>query len=191
MSKDDKEIEIQVPPEEEMPDDHRAFISPADEPLHANVEGQGIREAQLGFFDRVQVESRLGRKILHLKMNMQQARRFAGLFEDFVHQKCKMLDEKYGDLWAIYTVKVQEWPPGFMGHDFHPETTDRDPIRERVVATSWTEGKAHDAVASVRHGDHPDFDPMDFDRGDYHVTIDAAPILGSEDDLPWEEDDDS
>jgi len=39
------------------------------------------------------------------------------------------------------------------------------------------------------HGYHPQFDPLDFERGDYYATVDVVPLIVEDQDLPWEDDD--
>lgn len=135
------------------------------------------------YWERIQVSNDGMGERLRLKLTVEQMRRWVDLFEDYVHRRNKALSEQYADAWCIYAVTVETWPPGMT--DAQVRKSDRDPLTSRVVATCWTETSAHEVKASVYGGEHPDFDPLDFDKGRHYVRISTVPILSEGQSMPW------
>lgn len=181
---DEKEINIQIPPKDR--EDNFGLVDPSEDDATLSMPGNGI-DQHGDFFEDAHIIQRNFTKFIELTLTPHQMRLWANQFQSYVKGREDQLEEKLGDAWGMYVVKVQEWPDYTLHtRDFNPETTDEDPVKERVITTSWTKNAAMKVKHAIMAGDHPNIDPLDFDVGDIYVKVEVVPIYKDGDDLPWE-----
>lgn len=180
---DDPRVIIDLPPDRETLADMSMMAPDATEPAtltHAETFETGRHKY---YWEDIRLQNDGLNERLSLTLTLEQMRQWVSTFEEYIHNRNQELSKTYADAWCTYVVTVETWPPGMT--DKQVQESDRDPITSRTVATCWTERAAHDTKASVLGGEHPDFDPMDFDKGRHYVRISTVPMLSEGQDLPW------
>lgn len=173
------EIEVEIPPEKQMPADVNPYSPDASYPMEVSQMSSDMGPKTRMFFEDAQVTDKGFGTRLRLRLTVAQMRRWTALFSEYIQNRNDALDAKFGEAWAMYAVTVETYPPGST-----PPADDLDPESEDIIATCWTEKAAQGLRAAILDGEHPDYDLLDHDY-EFTARVTTIPLWSEGQDPPW------